>query len=272
MVVDDVTGNGQGALHDDGANLTLRITKIGGIPFADGLLLTRTEPTPLPCTRINVALFRGEEKVKVANQQVGDASFGQMDFSLSEGTYRLVMVAHSGAGNATITTPERISFKDNKVTDTYYHYRELTIGQPQQLDIELTHNVAMVRMVLQEDLPTEATQCQFKYTGGSSTLDATTGLGCVQSRQTETRSVAADHGQAPYTFELFTFPHEPSDLLRIHMNIMDEAGSTLCERTFDVVPIGTNQITEYAGRLLSSEEGDATFTIKTHDEWITSNH
>lgn len=43
----------------------------------------------------------------------------------------------------------------------------------------------MFRLVIKDEIPEQAKKIKFYYTGGSSTLNAKTGYGCVNSKQTE---------------------------------------------------------------------------------------
>ena len=50
------------------------------------------------CSRISLALFKGEEKVKSVNQTRRDAHFGRLTVTVPKGTYKVVIIAHNGAG------------------------------------------------------------------------------------------------------------------------------------------------------------------------------
>ena len=58
--------------------------------------------------------------------------------------------------------------------------------------------------ITDETIPEEVRSIKFYYTGGSSTLDATTGYGCVNSRQTEIFNFTDNNRD----FTVYTFPHE----------------------------------------------------------------
>ena len=76
------------------------------------------------CSRLNIAIFDAEgTKVKTVAQKEGDASYGTVALSLAAGTYRLVVIAHSCDGSATITSTEKVTFPNNKVTDTFFLLR-----------------------------------------------------------------------------------------------------------------------------------------------------
>ncbi len=118
--------------------------------------------------------------------------------------YRVVIIGHNGTGNCTISSPEKVKFASNKLTDTFYYYGKLilTDGEETEESIELKRAVAQFKVhITDTEIPAEAHSIKFYYTGGSSTLDATTGYGCVNSRQTET----------------FKFSQRPERLFRLYL-------------------------------------------------------
>ena len=48
--------------------------------------------------------------------------------------------------------------------------------------------------------------------------------------------------------EIYTFPHEDTDVLKITVNAMDPAGNILFTRTFEDVDVKRNMITQYSGK------------------------
>ena len=116
------------------------------------------------CSRLNIAIFDdGGTKVKTVAQKEGDASFGTVALTLAAGTYQLVVIAHNGEGSATITSTEKVTFPNNKVTDTFYYYGDLVVtSEVQSYDLTLTRAVAMFRMVLTDDeIPSTVTKFKF---------------------------------------------------------------------------------------------------------------
>ena len=188
------------------ANIILRFVQYQQEDFTRAA----TDVTEL-CSRLNIAIFDGDgTKVKTVAQKEGDASYGTVALSLAEGTYQLVVIAHNCDGSATITSTEKVMFPNNKVTDTFYYYGDLVVGnEKQNYDLTLTRAVAMFRLVLtDESIPENVAKFKFYYTGGSSTFSPSDGYGIVQSRQTEMRTVADDG-----IYEIYTLPHTDEDVL-----------------------------------------------------------
>lgn len=221
-------------------------------------------------TILNFAVFKDGEKILKVNQKAEDDSFGTISANLSEGTYQVVVLIHSCSGNATISSPEKITFPDNKVTDTFAYCSDLTVDGNSECQITVERIVAKFRMGLVDAIPDDVTQLQFAYTGGSSTLDATTMHGCVNSRQKEIRMVT-DHA-AGQVFDIYSFPKSDNNELTLTVTAMDASGNTVKANEYKNVPIATNKITKYTGKFFTGNsgdemEGDAHIVIWGDDAW-----
>ena len=114
---------------------------------------------------------------------------------------------------------------------------------------------------------------KFYYTGGSSTLDATTGYGCVNSRQTEYRKVASEAYDGESSYDLYTFPHDSGgdEKLQMEISALDGTSSSATVkyvRTIDDVPVKPNVITRYSGNFFGeSPDGGRSFHFSVDSEW-----
>ena len=253
------------------ANVILHMTQYDQETFGNNgnRVATRaaTDITEL-CSRLNIAIFDAEgTKVKTVTQKEGDASFGTVALTLAAGTYQLVVIAHNGEGSATITSTEKVTFPNNKVTDTFYYYGDLVVtSEVQSYDLTLTRAVAMFRLVLtDEEIPSTVTKFKFYYTGGSSTFSPSAGYGCVNSKQTEIRTVA----DGVTTFDIFTLPHTEEDVLtKLTVTALDANDNTVKEVT-------RNQITRYTGSFFgnggSGQTSDGTFRLTADPDWDSVN-
>ena len=251
------------------ANVILHFTQYQQEAFTR----SATDITEL-CSRLNIAIFDAEgTKVKTVAQKEGDASYGTVALSLATGTYRLVVIAHNCDGSATITSTEKVTFPNNKVTDTFYYYGDLVVGtEKQSYDLTLTRAVAMFRLVLtDEDIPSSVTKFKFYYLGGSSTFSPKDGYGCVNSKQTEIRPVSTDG-----IYEIYTLPHTEEDVLtKLTVTALDANDNILKERVFENVPVIRNQVTRYTGSFFGSGGGnstnDGTFRLTADPDWDAVN-
>lgn len=121
--IDETTGKSREA----NANVTIHVQKIEGT----SLLTTKAADKQIAlgdvCSRLTLAIFDGEEKLETVNQLSTDNGFGTAYVSLDEGEYRLVVIAHNGKGNCSVSAPEKVKFASNKLTDTFYYYGRLSV-------------------------------------------------------------------------------------------------------------------------------------------------
>lgn len=250
---------------DPQANLRVSIYQMGSTPFS---ALTRATDN---CTRINYAVYTTSgTRVKQVNQQSSDANFGLASFQLEPATYQLVVVAHSGNGNPTMTDFKKIQFTNAQgFTDTFMHTETVEVTDEQQeISITLDRIVSLCRVVFTNDIPADVATLQFQYTGGSGAFDATTGLGCVKSTQKMEFSVASGQRE----FDLYTFLHSAGGTIHLKATALDNAGNVLYEREFDV-PMKQNEITWFSGPFFGgSSTGSAGIVITINTDWAGETH
>ena len=226
------------------------------------------------CSRLNIAIFDADgTKVKTVAQKESDAGYGTVALTLAAGTYQLVVIAHNGEGSATITSTEKVTFPNNKVTDTFYYYGDLVVTtEVQSYDLTLTRAVAMFRMVLTDDeMPANVAKLKFYYLGGSSTFSPKDGCGCVNSKQTEIRPVSDDG-----IYEIFTLPHTEDDVLtKLTVTALDQNDNIIKEKVFENVPVTRNQVTRYTGSFFGSGgsggSSDGTIRLTADPDWDSVN-
>ena len=264
------------------ANVILHFVQYEASPLsplqrARGTTRAATDITNL-CSRLNIALFDADgTKVKTVAQKEGDSSYGTVALTLTAGTYRLVVIAHNCDGSATITSTEKVTFPNNKVTDTFYYYGDLVVTDAKQsYDLTLTRAVAMFRLVLtDESVPSNVAKLKFYYIGGSSTFSPKDGYGCVNSKQTEIRSVPSG-SPAGMSFEIYTLPHTEDDVLtKLIVTALDANDNVVKERTFENVPVTRNQVTRYTGSFFGNggtgQTSDGTFRLTADPDWDSVN-
>lgn len=222
------------------------------------------------CSRLNIVVFSTDgSKLKSVAQKDTDANFGTVVLSLAEGAYSLVVIAHSCDGSATITSEEKVTFPNNKVTDTFYYYGSLDVtAEPQTRDLTLRRAVAMFRMVMtDQSLPDQVSKFKFYYLGGSSTFSPAAGYGCVQSKQTEVRPVSAEG-----VYDIYTMPHSETDeLTKLTITALDAGDNIIGERVLENIPVTRNKITRYSdsffGDSPGSRNGGGDLRLLAEPEW-----
>lgn len=257
----------------EGLKVTLRVANLDVADYAGGSTFSAAKSRAAETVgelgdRINIAVYQAGTRVKTVNQQATSDDFGTVPFYLDdEGTYEILLLLHSCDGNATTTSVDGVKFPSNKVTDTFWFYADsIDVFYPDtaavfadiSVDADVSRRTAMYRFTIAGEIPDDVAQMKFYYTGGSSTLDGTTGFGCVNSRQTEYRDVSSH--AAGQTFELFTFPHDETDVLKMTVTALDSSGNSLHEVVYTNVPVEMNMITshtaDYFGDAGTKDAGD----------------
>ena len=253
FIDDDVYSKG-----DNGGNVTLHITPTDGA--------TRSSVLSDVCGRLNVAVFdAGGQKVKAIAQTIADAGFGSVSLSLTAGSYTVVAIGHNCTGSATITSADKVTFPNNKVTDTFSYFGRLTVtGDRQDVDIRMKRAVAMIRLHLTDEMAAmnDVAQFKFYYIGGSSTFSPSAGYGCVNSKQTEYRACSDDG-----VYCLYTLPHAANDVLtKMTVTALDASDNALGEIIIENVPVTVNKITDCTGNVRGGS-GSVTATITVDADW-----
>ena len=223
------------------------------------------------CTRLNFAMYdAGGVRVKQINQKSGDKGFGAVSFELEEGSYQLVVLAHSSDGNPTMTNLAKIQFTNaTKYSDTFLYYANVEVGdEPQTLDITLNRIVSLCRFVVNDPIPEGVAKLQFYYTGGSGAFSAMTGLGVVDSKQTMTFDVVP--GTTGTVYDLYTFLHHTDDQVDLVVTALGADGNKMYERSFEV-PMEQRKITRMTGDFFTDEASveshGAQVEISINSEW-----
>lgn len=262
------------------ATLTFNISQIEQLDF-DTPRNSPTRSTPISsiCSRINLVFFQDGKRVKQINQTSADKDFGTLTASIKEGDYQVVILAHSKNENPTLTTADKIVFGNGNskdfshgVTDVFLWTKDISVKDDLTEEVKMNRAVGMVRFVSTDSVPNNVGSVRFYYTGGSSTLNALTGLGSVNSNQSEHFKLTSDMRGKPATFDVYTFPKSTESKLRITVSSYDLSSSgTVSEKVFEDIPVVKNQITRYTGPLFKggtvSGSGSTKFIPSTDDEW-----
>jgi hypothetical protein len=137
-----------------------------------------------------------------------------------------------------------------------------------ELEVTLKRIVSLCRFVITDDYPEDVTQLKFNYTGGSGTFDATTGFGCVNSKQEVEFDVTAGQKQ----FDLYTFLHSTEGTIHLKATALDGGENVVCEREFDV-PMKRNEITWFSGAFFTGvNPGSTGVSIVINTDWDGESH
>lgn len=220
------------------------------------------------CSMISCAIFLDGKKVKTITQEVTDDNFGRLDFRLPAGKYQLVVIAHNGQQHCTISSLEKVTF-NGKCSDTFYRIDTLDCVSDTVCPLVLRRAVAKIRLVTTDPVPSGVKTMRFYYYGGSSTFNPTTGYGSVNSRQTEYREVSSTMVGHAASFEVYSFPHQEEDTIRLNVKALNSNEETLFEDTFIDLVIRRNWITQHTTAFFTAENHDHAMNISLEDdgEW-----
>jgi len=251
--------------EDENGNLIVRVFQVENTPFES---FTRTKISDV-FTRMNFAIYDMDgTRVKQTNQTADNEHYGTCSFQLAEGTYRLVVVAHSSNGNPTMADASCIKFTNSQgFTNTYLHSQEVVIAQEKvEVPVSLDRIVSLCRFVITDDIPANVKKLRFYYTGGSGAFDALTGMGCVNSKQ----NVEFDVDGSQKQFDLYTFLHDTEGTIHLTITALDDSDTELYNQVVDV-PLYQNHITWVSGAIFSgggSSTSSATITTVTiNTDW-----
>lgn len=250
--------------------LTISVFQIEKTPFAD---FTRTEKEASEVlSRLNYAVFAMDgTRLKQINQTSDQANFGTASFQLEDGNYQIVVVGHSSNGNPTMTDPKAIKFTNAQgYTETFLYNTNVTIsGEQVDLPVTLDRIVSLCRFVVTDDFPATVKKMRFYYTGGSGAFDASTGFGCVNSKQ----EVVFDVIPAQKTFDLYTFLHDMEGTIHLTVSALDASGSEYAQREVEV-PMERNSIAWVSGPFFTGSDPSSSniASVKVRTDWAGETH
>lgn len=266
-VSDDVAED----VETGGNNVKISIAQIEQVPFNSPANIVRASDVKQVCSRILFAVYTSDGTKKMSEAQSStDKDFGKFSTNLENGKYRIVVLAYNCKYNPTnLADPDKINFGNNrKMSDTFLWSEEVTVENSLEKNVTLKRAVAMFRLKTTDNIPSNVVKMKFHYTGGSSTINAITGKGCVKSQQDETFAVT-ETGK-PGTFEVYTFPRDDSNVLNMTITALDANENPIATRVFEDVPITLNKVTQYEGAFFTGEgsgSGNITFNVTVEDEW-----
>lgn len=259
------------ARKESGVKLQLSIVQLGNADFEKSYQVSRSTDVTTLCNRVSVAVYQNGTRVKQMNQLANDPDFGKIQLTLPAGKYKILVLAYSGSKSATMTDVAKVSFSGG-MSDTFWYCKDIDLQSDTSEDITMKRIVAMFRLSLNDAIPSNVKTLKFAYTGGSSTLNAVTGEGCVNSRQSEDFTITSDMVGETHDFDVYTFPKPDSQTLKVTVTALDGNGNQIIQHIFDGVKIQCNMITKYTGAFFSGvgSGADASFSgrLLTNDEWV----
>ena len=223
-------------------------------------------------TRLNVGIFDSEgTSVKTVAQKKGDSEYGAMSFSLPAGTYTVVAMGHNKETSVAVNSMTDISFSGGP-SDVFLYYGTINVTEePQTYNLSMNRVVGMFRLTLtDESIPEGVTSLAVSIAGGSIHLNPSTGFGGTNKTPQKT---TIDVAEGQKVFEVYTFPQAGGITANITVTAKSSDGTEIAKKVFSDVPIRTNEITSFTGKLF---DGVTTVTSSSlgftaDPEWGGSN-
>lgn len=269
-------------VSSDKVPVRIRVSSIEQIPF--GTAITKASVNDV-CTKLSFAVFSSMDEDAVKEESViqnsTDSLFGLISLNLSVGRHYIAVVGQTGGdGNPSLTATKAnnsfntfsIRYVSNnksqpKVQDTFHYFAAIDVTSGENdFQVDLSRSVAMFRLNLTEDIPSQVRKLEFDYSNGSATLDVISGYGCVNTKQTET----IDVDPTMHTFELYTFPQRGKDVMKMSVRALDVYGNAVCEMNWNDIPMTVNRVSQYTGDLFQNgckEFSQTGFPINVNNEW-----
>lgn len=260
-------------MDEPGVPVTIRVASLEQVPF--GSFGTKGSANlSEACTWINYAIYDADGSGLVkpqVNQKSNDDTFGTLNLKLEEGSYRLVVMAHSSTSNPKLDVLSKIDIPSNskgrRITDTFLSSSVITVTKGMQpLNINLDRVVARFEIRLVEDsIPGAVTRLEFEMgTGGSFSLNANTGSG-VKTTRAYTDKVNVQPGDS--VIGVYTFVSEGFSSTKIKVVAKDSLDCEYGSWEFVDVPLTRNRVTVYKGALFSTDIINTQASISLNDEW-----
>lgn len=261
--------------NDPSGNVRLRVSDFEAMEGDVRSVQSVTEV----CSRLHFVIYKNGTQVKAITQKSDENLFGEVTMSLTPDTYQLLILAHSGLANPTLSDPSRIGFTNASAkngtgfSDTFYYYGDLTVGEEDnvQESFMLQRAVAMFRLTTTDVKPADVRKLHIIYKGGSGTFDATTGYGCVNSTQVDFIETDSSLDGQPIQISLYSFLHAETGEMQFDIRALDSKDIELYSRTFNNVPMKRNTITEYCGAFFGGTPIGSKYTFQVETDWEETN-
>lgn len=150
------------------------------------------------------------------------------------------------------------------------YYSKISVrDEPEDLEVTLKRVVSLCRFEITDDYPADVTKLEFNYTGGSGTLDATTGFGSVKSTQIVSFDVTSGQKQ----FDLYTFLHDTEGTIHLKVTALDDDDNEIYKIEGLEIPMKQNQVTWMTGALFTGgTTGSTDITIVINTDWEGETH
>jgi len=218
-------------------------------------------------TRLSFAVFDAEGTLvgSVIHQTSSDGAFGTVELELYPGSYRMVAVAHSGAGNADIESVTSVALPGTTFTDTFSDVQDLTVNPNEDCNFNMTLPRATSAFILRmKDTPpanakeVEVVVNSAAFEPSSLSLDPDTRLAANNWKQTRIIPVAELSQDTPVYF----ISQYLVAAVTVKATAYDTDGEVIISHTINNVTFTPNQKTIASGYFFQSSSSGM-FALET---------
>lgn len=215
------------------------------------------------CTVLDYFRYTDGELEKEVKQTSEDEDFGSFADEMPWGTHDLYFIGHKS--EVTELADGVASFE--KVSDTFTHYISLTVDEETETSqtVTLLRRVAKFELVATDAIPEYLNSITFRITGGSMSVDVSTGIGGTAVVQEKTIVIPkANLGKTGCSFGAYVFLPEGVTSIDVTAITYDAEGNELVEYVFEDVEVEVNYITRYQGMMFGRNPG---FGVSVDADW-----
>lgn len=220
---------------------------------------------------LTLVLFDAEKgsKVKEIKQDVDDPNFGTIECELPLGKYKMVVLG-TQKNYPIVEDVTNVCYESGKVTDTYYHYEQLTISAttPPSMSLTLVRPIACFELVAKGAIPENMATMEFVFSGGGNALNAETGYATAETDFTISIDVPAKNiGGTNKSFKGYIFLRADEAKITVKATAKDKDGNDLYTHTFTDIRMKRKSVTQFTGNFFAVNGG---INITVDSDWETT--
>lgn len=259
---------------DDDATCKLKVS-ISGFDLSISDIDTRSSIAESDLTKISFTIFDSNGNIVFSENQVKDVSthFGEMNCSLSSGTYSIITVAHQSNAEVSVS-PQSVTFEEDglygkEVSDTFSAYMSFSIGDEAEknLDLNLDRVVALFQLECKDELPANIKSFKVLFSSGSNSYNPTTGLALNSKSKLMFYSVDSSNYGKPYQLSAYTFLPQDSVEMDITVTAVDTSNEEVKSYIFNKVMMARNKRVRAVGQFFQQTQ---TCAVNLNEDWYRS--
>lgn len=208
--------------------------------------------------------YVNDEKVNELSSSSTDSDFGNLHVNLSDGTHRLVFIAH----NSDHIEFEYPNLSSDRIKDTFTQSIELTVdgNSNKENNINLSRSVGKLFIVANDPIPSDAASFRVTLADCYHTYDVTkNNISGKLNPETRTFQYADKHiGEKGSTYSIYFFIGPFDYSTTVLMELFNSDGKVIFTNELTDVPIKRNTQTKIIGNVFSF---DVHHSLSVQTKW-----